>query len=1148
MEHLNEKQPEKIERDFSLTSWALKNTNTVFLLILILAGFGFYSYRSMPKELFPDIVIPTIMVQTIYPGNPPIDIENLITRELEKEIESVDGIKKLSSLSSQDVSNIFVEFNTDVDIKTALQDVKDAVDKAKKNLPDNLMDDPMVTDIDFSEFPILNINLSGDYSINELKTFAEYLEEEIEAFPEISKVEITGITEREIKIQVDQHQLDALRISFSDIEGAVRNENLSMSGGELKTGNTRRAVRIAGEFTSVKEIEDIIVKHEDQRIVYLRDVADVIYSFEDPTSFARLDHQPVVSLQVVKKGGENLLNATDKTFKLLDRARNEHTIPEDLRITLTNDQSEQIKLQLSNLENSMIMGIIFVVFVLYFFLGTRNSLFVGIAIPLSMLISFMVMALMDFQINMIVLFSLILALGMLVDNAIVVVENVYRFVDRGYSISKASRLAVGEIAMPIISSTATTLAAFFPLIFWDSIMGEFMKFLPMTLIIVLSASLFTALVLIPVIMRQFFKQEDPTERPNLKRTLILAGSMLILAALFYLLGKNTIGSLLVIFALIGLANIAFLNRLARWFQNVFLVWLEKVYLITLNFAIKGKNSLWVVTGTFVLMVFSIGFYFGSKPTVEFFPSGEPKYINIRAELPLGTDIEATDSVMLVIENHVYELIKPEMHIVKSVLTNVGKGAVGENDGFSGRGGTPNRGLITVTFIDFQDREGISTAEILKRLADELIGVYPGVVLTVEKQNEGPPVGKPINIEISGRDFDKMLALTDTLTNIINNAYIPGIEGLQIDLDVGKPEINVSIDRDRARRFGLSTAQIGNTIRTALFGSEISNYKVGEDEYPIQLRMKDEYRYNLSSLINQSITFRDQASGKIVQIPISAVADVSLSSTYGAVSRINRSRVITIYSNVLEGYNATEINQKLKPILADFDFPDGYRYKFTGEQEEQQASMAFLVNALLIAVAIILLILVAQFNSVIKPIIILSTVLLSTIGVFGGLATFNMDFVVIMTGIGIVSLAGVVVNNGIVLIDYISLLKFNRKVELGIDPNNDLPIKDSIECVVEAGKTRLRPVLLTAITTILGLVPLAVGLNIDFIGLFENFDPDIYFGGDNAMFWAPMSWTVIFGLGFATILTLVFVPAMYHLLYLARFRFKKRFIKTAQLKS
>lgn len=1132
---MSEETKKKVVRNFFLTTWALNNKNSVFLLAFILITFGIYSYRSLPKELFPEIVIPTVMVQTLYPGNPPIDIENLITRELEKEIESVNGIKVMTSLSSQDVSNIFVEFNPNINIKTALQDVKDAVDKAKKELPDDLLDEPMVTDIDFSEFPIININLSGDYSINELKTYAEYLEEEIETLSEISRVDITGITDREVKIHVDQHKLDAFELSFTDIENAITSENVSMSGGDIRTGRNRRSVRITGEFSTVKEIEDIIVKHEDMRIVYLRDVADVSFGFMEPESFARLNNQPVVSLQIIKKGGENLLDATSKIFDILEQSRRANAIPDDLVITLTNDQSEQIKLQLSNLENSMIMGIIFVVFVLYFFLGTRNALFVGIAIPFSMFISFMVMNIMDFQVNMIVLFSLILALGMLVDNAIVVVENIYRFVDKGYTIYEAVRQAVGEIAMPIISSTATTLAAFFPLLFWDSIMGEFMKYLPMTLIIVLTSSLFTALVIIPVISATFIKRSEQEKSPSIKRNIVIAGIMIAIAILFYLMGVNILGSILVIFAIIGISHALFLDRFANWFQFTFLVWLEKKYLALLQFALRGSNPFFMVSGTVFLLIFTIVFYALSKPTVEFFPEGEPKYINILAELPLGTDIEATDSVLHIIEKDVFRLIEPEQKIVKSVLTNIGKGAFGEEEGFTGRGGGPNRGLITVTFLDYQDRNGISTPAIMKRLSDSLLGVYPGIVMTIEMQNEGPPVGKPINIEISGRDFDRLLYLTDTIITLINQENIPGIEGLQIDLDIGKPELNVVIDRDRARRYGLSTGQIASTIRTALFGSEISNYKIGEDEYPIMLRMKDEYRYNLASLLNQRITFRDQASGKIVQVPISAVADVSISSTYGSVTRKDRNRVITIYSNVLQGYNANQINEQLKAILADLEFPEAYRYQFTGEQQEQEESMAFLMQALLIAISIILLILVGQFNSIVKPGIILASVLFSTIGVFGGLATFNMDFIVIMTGIGIVSLAGVVVNNGIVLIDYINLVKLRKKNELDLPPTASLPVKEAIQCVVEAGNTRLRPVLLTAITTILGLLPLAVGLNIDFYGMLHHFDPDIYFGGDNALFWGPMSWTIIFGLSFATFLTLVIVPSMYHILYLIKLK-------------
>ncbi len=1134
MNNINDKS-QKVIREFKLTSLALKNKNTVFLLTVILIGFGMFSYIKLPKELFPDIYIPMVMVQTIYPGNPPVDMENLITRPLEKEIESVKGIKQMTSNSSQDASMIFVEFNTNVEINDALQEVKDAVDKAKKDLPNDLLEDPIVSDIDFSEFPIININLSGDYSINELKSYAEYLEDEIESLYEISKVAITGLNEREIKINVDPFKLESYELSFTDIENAIAQENVSISGGEIKLGKSRRSIRVIGEFTNMSEIEDIIIKYEKGNIVYLKNVAEIIYGFAEPESFARLDKHSVVTLQVVKKGGENLLEATDQIFNILDKARESKAIPENLKVTITNDQSDIVRKQLSNLENSMILGVILVVLVLYFFLGRRNALFVGAAIPTSMLISFMVLGLMNSKINMIVLFSLILALGMLVDNAIVVVENIHRFINRGYKKTEAAKNAVGEIAMPIITSTATTLAAFIPLIFWDSIMGEFMKFLPMTLIIVLTSSLFVALVFIPVLSVTFIKPGEQNLIPNNKKSWIVAISMIIFSFVFYIFGYNSSGSLLVVFAIIGIANILFLRSTSKWFQNVFLIKLEAFYLKILNYALRRKNPYYLIGGTFVLLILTLFFFAVRKPNVEFFPSSDPKYINVLAELPIGTDITATDSTMKEIELKVYEIIKPNKKIVKSVHTIVGQGAVGEYEKMSGRGGGPNRGLITVTFIDFKDREGINTAMILKQLSDGLTNKYPGIELSVEKQNEGPPTGKPINIEVSGNDFSELLSLTDTLQTIIENSGIKGIEGLKIDLDIGKPELIVHIDRDNARRFGLSTGQIAMTLRTALFGKEISNFKVGENEYPIQLRLNEKYRYDLSALMNQKITFRSQSTGKIHQVPISAVADIEYSSTYGSVLRIDGKRVITVHSNVLEGYNATNINNQLKELLADFEMPESYKYKFTGEQKEQAESMAFLIRALLIAMSLIMLILVTQFNSGVKPLIIMASVLFSTIGVIGGIAVFRMDFIVIMTGIGIVALAGVVVNNAIVLIDYIDLLKKRKRKELGLEENAILKYEESTKCVVEGGKTRLRPVLLTAITTILGLLPLALGMNINFVTLLSDFDPQLYFGGDNAAFWGPISWTIIFGLSFATFLTLVVVPAMYHVLYMIKVR-------------
>lgn len=1114
-----------IIRNFAPTTWALKNRNTIFLVSFVIGLFGIVAYKGLPKELFPEVYYPTIMVQTLYPGNPPVDIENLITRPLEKELENVKGLKKLSSTSLQDASMILVEFNTNVEIREALQETKDAVDRAKSELPNDLMTDPIVNDIDFSEFPIININLSGDYSLQELKKFAEYLEDRIEAVPEVSKVNITGIEDREIVIEVDLIKLESLGLSFTDVENAIRFENVAMSGGDIRINNTRRSVRIVGEFQSVKELESIVVKREKDVTIYLRDVARVNDTFKEPTTIARLNGNPVVSVQVVKKSGENLLNATDQIFAILNEAQSTGAIPATLNVTITNDQSDIIRKQLSNLENSMILGVILVVLVLFYFLGTRNAIFVGISIPLSMLLSFVVINLIGYKINMIVLFSLILALGMLVDNAIVVVENIYRFVDSGHKPFDAARLAVGEIAMPIIASTATTLAAFLPLAFWQGITGEFMKNLPVTLIIVLTSSLAVALVIIPVITATFIKHggEMHNNIPNKQKAYRTSAIILAFALIFYITKQFLIANILSIFSIIIFLNAIFFYKIEHWFRYKFLVRLEKLYSKTLIFSLKGHRPIWITIGTFGLLIFTIVFFVARGPEVKFFPTSDPNYINIIAELPIGSDLSATDSVMMRIERDINRILEPHKHAVKSVLTTVGKG---DPEKWMVTGSQFNKGLTTITFVDYKDRGGVNTSKIMRQLNDEIANRYPGVKMSISQNQMGPPAGKAINIEVTGQDIEKLIYTADSLINFINAQAIPGIEGLNLDIDIGKPELIVHIDRDKARRFGLSTMQIASTIRTAIYGKEISKYKEGEDDYPIQLRFADQYRYSLADLMNLKIGFMEE--GRMIQIPLSAVANFEYSNTYGSVMRKDKNRVVTIYSNVIKGYNATKINNQLKLLLSDFELPEGYKISFTGEQEEQQKSMEFLTRAMLIALSLILLILVTQFNSLIRPLIIMTSVLFSTIGVFGGLATFNMDFVVVMTGIGLVSLAGIVVNNAIVLIDYIGLLKERRRIELGLPEGSFLPVADASECVVTAGRTRLRPVLLTAITTILGLIPMAIGLNFDFYGALSRYKPDIYFGGDNVIFWGPISWTIIFGLTFSTFLTLIIVPVMYRL--------------------
>ncbi len=1147
---MDDRSPDKrVVREFKPTTIALQNKNTIFLLTVLVALFGILSYRTLPKELFPEVEIPTVLVKTVYPGNPPADMENLITRPLENEINTISGIRELRSTSSQDNSDIFVEFETGINIKEALQDVKDAVDRVKGDLPADLPADPMVMDIDFSEFPIISINLSGRFTMNELKRFADFLEEEIEDIPEISKVEVTGIEEREIQINADPLKLSLYELSFEDLAGAISTENVSVAGGSLRfSDGTRWAVRTMGEFTDTRQIEDIIVKYEDQQIVYLRDVAEVRDAYAEPTSYARLDDQPVVSLQVVKNAGDNLLSATENIFHVLDAARQSGRIPPDLSITITNDQSEEIRNQLSNLENSVIMAVILVILVLYLFLGLKNALFVGLAIPLSMLLSFMVFGIASMQINMIVLFSLILALGLLVDNAIVAVDNIFRFVERDYSIMEAAKRAIGEIALPIITSTATTLSAFLPLAFWSGITGEFMKYLPLTLIIVLSSSLFVALVIIPVFSYTFFrkgrqgeKSHTPPAGPSSGRRKLITAAISFAAGIFlHFTGFTLGGNLLLLAALLYILGNYVLNHMARWFQGHLLPFLEGLYSRTLGFALKRRNPYKFVGGTLIFLVAAILFFGWRSPNVLFFPDNEPQFINILAELPVGTDIDVTDQRIREVEKQVEEVIAPYRHIVKSVLTIVGRGAVGEMEMNAGE--TPNRGLITVTFVEYELREGINTNEIMAMLSEALVGQYPGIEFMIEKNMAGPPSGRPINLEISGQDLERLMMLADSVKARIAMAGIEGIEGLNSDLDTDKPEILIHIDRDAARRFGVSTQSIANTIRTALFGLEVSTFKVGEEEYPIQLRLKEEYRYTLSALMNQHITFRSQSTGQIMQVPVSALASASFGKTYGAINRIDRNRVVTLSSNVLPGYNANRINRQIMEVMANMDIPEGYQYAFTGEQQEQEESMAFLIRALLIAVSLISLILVTQFNSIFKPFIIIGSVIFSTAGVFFGLALFNMDFIIIMMGVGIVSLAGVVVNNAIVLIDYTDYLHQGKRAEMGTPEEDFLPADQSLAIIRQAGLTRFRPVVLTAITTILGLLPLAVGLNINFVTLLTDLNPQIYFGGDNARFWGPMSWTVIFGLSVATFLTLVIVPCMYQIILATRRRANALFNK------
>lgn len=1124
-------------RKFGLTVWAVDNSTSIFILTVMIMLFGIQSYNSMPKEQFPEVSFPEIFVNTPYFGNSAEDIEALISRPIEKELRSITGIKDVSSTSMQDFSVINAEFEADMEMEDALRKVKDAVDKAKSELPTDLDQDPEVVEINLAEIPIMTVNVSGPFQMDQLRDIADDIKDKLEDVKEVSKVDMKGELEREMKIDVDMHKMQSLQVTFADIENAVSLENMNMSAGELVKEDFRRAVRVVGEFESAEQLANIIVKSENQRPIYLRDIAHVEYGYKDRSSYARSDGFPVISLDVIKRKGQNLLDCADHVKEELDAIQ--PLLPGELNIQIFNDQSVNTRNEVSNLENSIISGVILVVLVLLFFLGLRNAMFVGLAIPLSMLTGIMWLHLTGTTMNMVVLFSLILALGLLVDNAIVVVENVFRFMQEGYDGITAAKLGTSEVALPIIASTATTLAAFVPLAFWPGIMGEFMSYLPLTLIIVLVSSLFVALVINPVFTSRLMKVDEKAEDINVrkrkrKNVLLFIGGAFIVAILGHFAGSMAIRNFMALAGLIGLFNYFLLRPMSLRFQNSAIPRLERVYDRFIRKALKRRMPYVIFFGSFVLVFLSFTAMMIKSPQVIYFPAADPLYVNAFVELPMGSDIEATNEIMEELEQKIETNLEKYGNVVEAVLTQVGENTADPN-GPPEPGLTPHKARLTVSFVPAQDRGEVNTWDVMEELRGMVRG-YPGVKIVVDKNQDGPPTGKPINLELRGEDMDQLAELSEEVIRYINSKSIPGIEELIPDVKLGKPELLVKIDREAARRFETSTVAIASDLRTALYGKEVSQFKDGEDEHPINLRLSENYRNNVSDLLNQKVTFRNPANGQIVQVPMSAVSDIEYSSSYSSIKRKNMDRMITIYSNVLEGYNANVIVEQIKREMEDFDMPDGFTYEFTGEQQQQQEDMGFLETAFLVALFCIFIILVTQFNSILSPFIIILSVLFSTIGVFLGYAITGMDIVVIGTGVGIISLAGIVVNNAIVLVDYINIL-LNRKLEQkGEKSIFSLELKDVKESIIQGGATRLRPVLLTAITTVLGLVPLALGFNFNFFTLITDLDPQIFIGGDNTAMWGPIAWTIIYGLVFATFLTLVVVPVMYWLAYLGKKKF------------
>ncbi len=1195
-----------------ITNLAIRYKTSVIILTVILVVGGLISYQTIPKEANPSIEIPNIVVTTIYPGASPDDIESLITQPIEIEVQSVNGIKEIRSTSTEGVSTVVIEFDPDVSIDDALQKVRDRVDIAKPELPGEA-EEPIISEIDIQEFPIMTINLAADYSLARLKEVAEELQDELEGIPSILEVDLIGGLEREVQVNVDLSKLQGYNLGFEDVIVTIQEENTNIPGGSVDVDKTNYLVRVNGEIQQPEEILDLVIDAPGGQPVYVRDVADVIFGFKDRSTYARLEifqeedregnvtplsdeelaTLQVVSLNVKKRSGANILDTVD----LIDEQLDAFVFPSGTEYVITGDISQYVEAMVKDLENNIISGLIFVIAVLLFFLGVRNAVLVGIAIPLSMFISFILLQTLGYTLNFIILFSLIIALGMLVDNAVVIVENIYRYREMGHSRFESARLGTAEVGGAVVASTATTVAAFIPMLFWPGMIGEFMSYLPLTLIITLTCSLFVAIIINPVITGIFVKVEGekgkkPTRTARVVSTIAILvfglilglsnlNALIVLALavpVFYVLNRfffkpvgdnfvqqglprlieryrrflrsmlsrdytlkwaylrNTFSlgafTLGLILAALGgalssavgqtaglvllvpgglLAGLGLLGIAVHTFESLYAVIYRAmagpdakpfVFILT-------DNRARLLNSTFGAL-FLILWLFTAFPTgVEFFPTTDPNQIAVTFDSPIGTNIEASNRVAAEAQERIDELLHQNPGArsnVKNVLANVG---VGGDMMFGGGASGPETSRITLNLIDYEDRTTPSPVT-MNALRDQLKGI-PGTEVNFTQDQSGPPTADPVNIEVSGEDFTEIVRITREIKNRLTRASetgeIPGLVDVQDNLNTGRPEMNIKIDRVRAAQFGLSTSQIASTVRSAINGTEAGTFRDGEDEYDITVRLSEADRANLESVRNLTVPYEGE------QIPLVAVAETEISGGFGSVTRLDLSRVATVTGKAGAGYNGNEILAQVQETLAPFEesLPAGYQLTYTGESEEQQESFGFLTYVLLIGVSLIFMIMVAQFNSISSPFIIMVAVGLSLIGVLLGLLITRTPFG-LMTFIGIISLAGIVVNNNIVLIDYIMQLR-NR----GLDKQ---------EAIVEGGATRLRPVLLTALTTILGLIPLTFGINIDFVGLLTDLDANFRIGSQNTQFWGPMGTSIISGLTFATFLTLVIVPVMY----------------------
>ncbi|CAK8722551.1 Acriflavin resistance protein [Candidatus Electronema halotolerans] len=1055
-----------------ISDTAVKQNIAVMVLGVLILIIGTYSYMTLPREAEPDVSIPHVFISTNYRGVAPGDMETSITIKIENKLKGLDGVKNIKSVSAEGESMIDVEFLTGIDIDDALRKVKDKVDEAKGDLPTDLENDPAVFEVNISEMPILIYSLSGTCGLHCLKQIADDLEDEIEAVPGVLEATVTGGQEREIRIEVSADKLAYYGIAINTLQAAVQGENSNTSGGAVHLGDGKFQLRVPGEFSSPEELYGLVVASHNGQPVYLKEVATVFDGFKEESSRSRMNGLTAVNIAVKKRVGENIIAIAKEVENII--AKRQPTWPSGTDITKVMDKAKDTETMVADLENNILTGLVLVLAVIFFAMGFRNAVMVSLAIPFSMLLSFTILQMMGITLNMVVLFSLTLALGMLVDNAIVIIENIYRFMEQGAGRVEAAMKATSEVALPVIGSTLTTLAAFSPMLWWPGIMGDFMKYLPLTLIITLSASLFVALVINPAFASLFMKSPAKAAQSQSK-------------------GDS-------------------------WEQPIEIKGpLLRSYSGLLRFCLR--HPLVLLASAVFVMIFMIQAWLlrvGLKTPVEFFPSTEPKGIYVNADMPEGADLDYIDRILEQVEQAVAgddrrrgersfapttTSLAPtdgpsDLKNVRIIYTKAVSASTGSSE-FEAN--TPNH--VGIRFLDLAERAESSRAtveQIRKRIAE-----IPGAKLTVALEAEGPPTGEPINLEIAGDSFAVLGEIAKEIKKAL--AKLPHVEDIRDNFVEGTPSVRVRIDRQKAARFGLSTGSIGFALKAAYNGLIVSSFRDGSDDYDITVQLPEKDRQVTDVLRKLLIPAPNGTT-----VPLSTLADIDITGSMGSISRINGERVVTVKANVDETkVTGAVLRQQAEKLLAQMPLPPGYRVTFTGENQEQQESQDFLSKAFAVALLLIFLILVTQFNSVSQPFLIMTSVVLSMGGAFLGLMLYKMPFGVIMTGIGVISLAGVVVNNAIVLIDYTNLLRTR-----GISVR---------EAVVAAGATRLRPVLLTAITTILGLVPMVTGVSYDFRNL------AVSWVSESSQFWQSMAVAVIFGLMAATFLTLVVVPVLYFLL-------------------